>query len=104
MNSYSVNITGSAEIDLNDIISYIANQFDAEETAQTMLEIIEEKLSSLATFPERAPIIDDERLRLMGYRKIMIKNYIAFFSIDKANSIVNVERVIYMRRDWQQIL
>jgi len=104
MKCYSVNVSEIAEIDLHDIITYIANQFDAEETAQEMYDEIEKKLMSLATFPERATLVDDDRLRLLGYRKIMIKNYIVFFTIDKQNSIVNIERILYQRRNWQELL
>ena len=104
MKYYSVNVTEIAEIDLHDIITYIANQFDSEETAKDMYDAVEKTLSSLTTFPERATLVDDDRLWLMGYRKIEIKNYLAFFTIDKQNAIVNVERILYMRRDWEQIL
>lgn len=104
MKYYNVNVTEIAEIDLYDIITYIANQFDSDETAQDMYDEVERVLSSLVTFPERATVVDDDRLRLLGYRKIMIKNYIAFFTIDKQNAIVNVERILYYRRDWQGIL
>jgi len=104
METYSVNVTESAGMDLYDIVSYITEQFMAETTAEQMVDLIEEKLSSLSTFPERVPLVDDERLRELGYRKLGINNYVAFFSIDRKNKTVNVERVLYMRREWESIL
>jgi plasmid stabilization system protein ParE len=48
--------------------------------------------------------VRDERLAVMGFRILLIKNYIAFYTIDEPNKIVNVERILYGRRDWQRIL
>jgi len=104
METYSINVTEAAEIDLYDMITYISEQFMAEVTALDMLNDIERVLSSLSTFPERIPLVNDDRLRERGYRKLRIKNYIAFFSIDKKNKIVNIERILYMRRDWEHII
>jgi len=104
MKTYEVNVTESAEIDLHDIITYISEQFMAEITAMDMLHTIETSLSSLATFPERLPLVSDDRLQELGYRKLGIKNYGAFYTIDKKREVVNIERILYMRRDWVQIL
>jgi len=104
MITYNINVTEAAEIDLHDIITYISEQFMAESTALDMVNVIECALSSLSTFPERIPPVSDDRLRERGYRKLGIKNYVAFFSIDKKNKIVNIERILYMRRDGEQIL
>lgn len=104
MKTYDINVTEVAEIDLHNIITYISEQFMAETTALEMLNLIESTLSSPSTLPERVPLVSDDRLRERGYRKLGIKNYVVFFSIDRKNEIVNVERVLYMRRDWKQIL
>lgn len=104
MNSYEVNVTEIAEIDLIDIVTYISEQFMAEQTATEFALLAEKTLSSLAQFPERIPLLNDDRLRSLGYRKISIGNYLAFFSIDKKNKIVYVERILYNRRDWESLL
>jgi plasmid stabilization system protein ParE len=45
-----------------------------------------------------------ERLASMGYRKLQVKNYIAFFTINEKDGVVDVERILYTRRDWLRIL
>lgn len=39
-----------------------------------------------------------------GYRKLIIKNYIAFFTVDEQARVVDVERILYARRDWLNII
>lgn len=41
---------------------------------------------------------------MLGYRKLIVKNYIVFFTIDEPNKVVDVERILYGRRDWLRIL
>jgi plasmid stabilization system protein ParE len=54
--------------------------------------------------PQKCPPVTDERLAVMGYRKLLVKNYIVFFTIDEQSKIVDVERILYARRDWHYIL
>jgi plasmid stabilization system protein ParE len=69
-----------------------------------MMDIIEKTIGGLEEMPQRYPLVAEERLAAMGYRKSIIKNYIAFFTIDEKNKIVDVERILYARRDWLRIL
>ena len=104
MEIYNINVAESAEIDLHDIIKYISEQFMADVTARQLLNEIENKISSLATFPERIPLISDDRLHGLGYRKLSVKNYLIFFSINKRDRMVNIERILYKRRNWMDII
>ena len=101
---YRVDISEPAEDDLRDIIRYISSQLDAPITAMKMLETIEEALSKLSDMPERCPIVRDERLAAMGYRRLEIKNYAAFFTVNEKDKVVDVERILYARRDWASLL
>ncbi|HBG16880.1 MAG TPA: hypothetical protein DDW93_08890 [Firmicutes bacterium] len=40
----------------------------------------------------------------IGYRKLIVKNYIVFFTINEKSKVVDVERILYARRDWLRIL
>jgi toxin ParE1/3/4 len=84
----------------NDIIRYISAHLTAPVSAYHLMEIFEEALMSLSDLPQRYPLIEDELLLQLGYRKMIVKNYVVFFSVDEANKIVNVERILYGRRDW----
>lgn len=69
-----------------------------------MMELFEEAMRGLTDLPQRCPFVEDERLSQMGYRKLIVKNYFVFFSIDEKNKVVNIERILYVRRDWLRLL
>ena len=104
MEQYRIDVSEVAENDLLDIVRYIASQFSAPITALRMMELLEEAMASLSEIPQRFPLLADDRLSQMGYRKLAVKNYIVFFSIDEKNKVVDVERILYARRDWLRIL
>jgi len=58
----------------------------------------------LAVMPQKCPPLTDERLAMMGCRKLFVKNYIVFFAIDEKSKVVDVEKILYTRRDWRHIL
>jgi plasmid stabilization system protein ParE len=104
MATYNIVISESAENDLRDLILYISSQLSAPMTAMKMMDTIEEALLGLSEMPQKCPAVRDDRLASMGYRKLSIKNYVAFFTIDEPSKVVNVERILYARRDWLRIL
>jgi toxin ParE1/3/4 len=104
MASYRVEVSEPAENDLRAILRYISAQLSAPITAIKMIDLIEETLMSLADMPQKFPTVADERLFLLGYRKLPVKNYIIFFTIDETIKVVNVERILYARREWLRIL
>lgn len=104
MGEYKVELSRASKNDLRDIVRYISSQLSAPVTAEKMMDEIEKALSELTDMPQRCPPVTDERLNTMGYRKPIIKNYIAFFVIDESAKVVNVVRILYTRRDWLTIL
>jgi len=104
MEKYRVDITELAENDLYDIVRYISAQLSAQTTALKMMENIETAIAGLAKLPQRCPPITDDRLSSVGYRKLIVKNYVVFFSINEREKVVDVERILYARRDWKSIL
>jgi toxin ParE1/3/4 len=104
MPKYRVDVSEPAESDLYDIVRYISAQLSAPMTALKMMETIEEALAGLANMPHSYPPVTDKRLASMGYRKLIVKNYIAFFTINEKAKVVDVERILYARRDWLHVL
>lgn len=104
MAKYRLDVSEPAESDLRDIVRYISAQLSAPMTATLMMDAIEEAITGLADMPQKCPPVTDERLASMGYRKLVVKNYIAFFTIDEKSNVVDVERILYARRDWLRIL
>jgi len=104
MAKYRVDISEPAENDLRDMVRYISAQLDAPITALNMMDAIEAASGGLVDMPQQYPPVTDERLATMGYRKLLVQNYIVFCTIDEKNKVVDVERILYARRDWFRIL
>jgi len=104
MSRYRVDISAPAENDLWDIVRHISTQLMAPSSALNMIETFEQALSGLSEMPQRCPLVSDERLSQMGYRMLLVNNYIVFFSVDEEHKAVDVERILYGRRDWLSIL
>ena len=104
MVKYRVDVSDPAEEDLRDILRYISSQLSAPITALKMVDTIESALTKLANMPESHSLVRDDRLASMGYRRLEVKNYTAFFTINEKEKIVDVERILYARRDWANLV
>ncbi len=104
MNRYRIDISEPAENDLRDMVRYIAAQLSVPLTALKMMDLVEEAIMGLAIMPQKCSPVNDERLAVMGYRKLQVKNYVVFFTINERAKVVDIERILYVRRDWRQIL
>ena len=108
MAKYRVDVSEPAENDLRYIVRYIvryiASKSYAPISALHMMEFLEEAMAGLSDMPQRYPYVADELLSQMGYRKLLVKNYFVFFSVDEKKKVVDVERILYARRDWLRIL
>jgi addiction module RelE/StbE family toxin len=103
-NEYRVDLSELAEEDLREIARYISRNLSEPATALKILEAMEAALAKLAFMPQAHPKVRDERLAEMGYRFLTIKHYIAFFTVNEEEQVVDVERVLYGRRDWKRVL
>lgn len=104
MAKYRIDISEPAENDLRDIVRYISAQLSAPVAAQRMMDIFEDAIAELTDMPHKYPYITDARLAALGYHKLIVKNYIVFYTIDENLKVINVERILFTRRDWIHIL
>jgi len=105
MGEYNVFISEPAEQDLNEIFFHISTRFHAQTTAENMLIAIHQTMLSLKHMPKRNPLVDDTFLKNLGFRIQLIKNYLIFYSVaDLLPLEVNIERVLYNKRNWRYIL
>jgi len=99
---FTVELTKSAEADLNDIIQWIALN-DSAEGALHVLEQIQLKLESLCLEPERGSI--PRELRNLGidrYRQIFFKPYRIIYQVRENRVVVSL--VADGRRDMSVLL
>lgn len=104
MARYRVEVSEPAENDLRDIVRYIFAQLSAPVAATKLMDAIEDAIAGLAEIPHSCALVTDEWLASMGYRKLVVKNYLVFFTIDERAKVVAVERIPFARRNWLHIL
>ncbi len=96
----SVRLLALAEQDLADISEYIA--VDNAPAAERLLSRIEKDLGALATQPLLGRIPRDPDIARLGYRYLIIADYLAFYRLEP--SVVIVHRILHGARDYSEIL
>ena len=104
MTAYQVRIGSQAQADITDIMRYIGQILLEPRTAGNLYGLLKEEILSLGQMPERYPYEDDERLRVLGIRKLLVKNYKVLYLVDTERQVVQVVRVIYAGRDISKML
>lgn len=96
---YEVKITLQAQNQMEEIVDYISHELCAPDAANNLLDNLEENIMALAEFPERYQLIDEEPWGTEGIRKIVVKNFLVYYWIDKDKKKVQVTAVIYAKGD-----
>ena len=92
--NYNVNITKTAEIDIEEIWQYILN--DSIPNAKKFIRALEGKIHTLEKFPQRCPVIPESELLGLKYRHLVIGNFRIIYKLEK--NIVNVMRAVHSAR------
>jgi toxin ParE1/3/4 len=95
-----VNILFPAEEDIQEIIDFIFE--DRPSAADNMFEKFQLAFSRLAKNPLIGRKARDKRLSLLGYRYLVVGNYLIFYRV-KSN-VVYVYRVLHGARNYIEIL
>ncbi|MCX4374016.1 MAG: type II toxin-antitoxin system RelE/ParE family toxin [Dysosmobacter sp.] len=104
MMKYRVKIGAQAQADITDIMRYIGQVLLEPRTAGNLYRLLKEQILSLKQMPERYPYEDDDRLRALGIRKLLVKNYKVLYFVDTERQLVQVARVVYAGRDISRLL
>ena len=104
MAEFEVNLTEPAEDDLRGIAVYISSQLKEPNIALKMVETIESKIDKLETMALAYPLVSDDYLASLGYRLMPVKNYHVFYIAFEKEKYVDVDRILYGRRDWANIV
>ena len=102
--NYKVIIEKQAEEDLENILQYIAETLNAPDAAKKFYQKVKNNIASLCYLPWRCGLVAEHPYVQMGVRKLIIGNYIAFSTIYEAVQEVHVFRILYYRREWQNLI
>ncbi|MGA1819694.1 MAG: type II toxin-antitoxin system RelE/ParE family toxin [Thermoplasmatota archaeon] len=89
-----------AVTDLEEIFEYICE--DDPSSASSILDTFDKSIRKLEVFPELGIVPKDDGLRFLGYRMLIIGNYLVFYVIRE--DIVEIRRVIHGSRKYSFLL
>jgi len=79
----------------SDIAEVTSNLEEYPQKAKRIFKNIDKKLLYLVDSPELYPIYDDFPV----FRRIVVEDYLVFYSINEAQKVIEVHRLIYGRMD-----
>ncbi len=100
MGKYKVKIYPAAQMDLNDIVSYLNTL--SPQAAIRYYDLLVEKIGSLAEMPERCPFVRNIALKVKGYRYLIVENYLVFFVVK--GDTAQIRRILYNKRQYKGLL
>ena len=97
---YQVRLLGIAEEDFTEIISFIAA--DNPTAADAIANKIEKNLELLSENPNLGRIPKEEEIRNLGYRYLIVHNYIIFYTIEEKT--IFIHRILHGARNYKLLL
>jgi len=100
METYEIRIYPAAKQDLTDIVEYLNTL--SPTAAMRIYDKITAEILSLSQMPERCPRPRDLTLAAKGYRCLIVEKYLVFYVV--SHHTVQIRRILYGRRNYQQLL
>ena len=104
MEKYKVTVTEKAINDIMEISSYISKELGYAEKAEKLVERLKVAIQSLSNMPKRNGLLKDEEFALRGIRRILVDNYVIFYICSDKDLLVSVIRVLYKKRNWNDLI
>ena len=101
---YSIEFTDTAKSDLRDIAVYITEQSNDKDIAKRFVKELTDKCVRLEDFPFSGAIPKDRTLVSSGYRFLVHKEYLIFYSTDETNAKVYINAVFNAKKDYTRML
>lgn len=102
MKKYNIEYSKEAKEDLIRIKQYIKYNLQEPVIANKLISKIRKSIKTLNDNPEIYTIIDDDVIRKLEIRKLIVDNYIGFYRIK--NNSIEIVRIMYGRRNWISLL
>lgn len=93
-----------AEMDLEDIVSYISIELSNSQAATAFVDKLLISIEEIKRFPESGICVDNEFVQNRAVRKKLIGNYIMYYLPDLKTKTIYVLRIVYGRRNIDEIL
>lgn len=101
---YTIEFTETAKSDLRNIAMYIAEQSKDKEIAKKFVMELGEQCRPLEEFPQMGATPKDRVLMSSGYRFLVHKEYLIFYSVDETNEKIYVQAIFNAKKDYTRVL
>lgn len=104
MKKYIVEISETAVKDLEDIISYLRYNLSGDIVADKYKILFKQELKYLENIAGHMPILDKKLTGYKDIRKINVRNYIIFYTVNEDQSKAIALRIGHAFMDWEKFL
>ena len=101
---YSIEFTDTAKSDLRNIAFYIAEESKDKDIAKKFVHELIDQCVQLEDFPMSGSVPNDRTLASLGYRFLVHKEYLIFYSVNELNGKVYVNAVFNAKKDYLRVL
>ncbi|MDR2940507.1 MAG: type II toxin-antitoxin system RelE/ParE family toxin [Clostridiales bacterium] len=101
---YQLEYLPIARQDMIEIAKYISHELCNPTAAEKLSNDMIEAIDLLTEYPYSNAVYTTIRPLKREYRKLIVKSYIVFYSIDEKEEKITISRVIYARRDYDKLL
>ncbi|MGE4271257.1 MAG: type II toxin-antitoxin system RelE/ParE family toxin [Desulfitobacterium sp.] len=101
---YKLHVTELGNQDLGKIVSYIAVQLANPMAAGDFLDEVDKCYGYLKANPMMYAKCEDKLLKVEGYRKVSIKNYLLVYKINEETKTVNILRFFYGAQHYVNLI
>ena len=104
MKKYIVEISETAEQDLKNIISYLKYNLAGDIIADKYKILFKQELKDLENIAGSMPVLSEDLTGHKNIRKVNVRNYIIFYTVDEENFRALVLRIGHAFMDWEKYL
>ena len=104
MKKYIVEVSESANSDLENIISYIKHDLKENIIADKYKLLFKQALKRLEDVAGSMPVLSEELTGYKNIRKLNVRKYVLFYIVNDENNKVFVVRIGHALMDWEKLL
>jgi len=100
---YRIVISPSADADLFNILEYIAHELENPQAATDFADGVERCYADLEEMPSAHSLCADPLLRIKGYRKYPVGNYLIIYRIVEESKEVRIVHIFHETQNYLEI-
>ncbi|WP_352398856.1 type II toxin-antitoxin system RelE/ParE family toxin [[Clostridium] aminophilum] len=100
---YEYVFTEMAEADIDEILSYMAEDLSNPAAAANFVTKLEDTLQEICRNPKIGRPVENSYIRRNDVRRFLVNNFTAYYFVDEENEHIIVLRVVLSRRNQETI-